>query len=132
MLDFSLLYSTISWWKVENIICNIILIIFNRSFIMIANIYVRIDVLSIRFFINNIIKNLSIILDHLMGWLYDPTALYIDLKYISFTMIIFLGIFVNCWIWWIRQIVLLTWDVLFLWWKKGRYIHHSMSDLKYN
>ena len=49
MLDFSLPYSTILWWKVANILCNVVLIILDNTFIIIANICIKIDVSSIDF-----------------------------------------------------------------------------------
>ena len=50
MFDFSLIYSTILWWKVAYIICFVILILFDNNFIIIVNIYVGIYGPSINFY----------------------------------------------------------------------------------
>ena len=43
MFDFSLIYSTISWLKVANILYKVILNLFDYNFITMTKIYVRID-----------------------------------------------------------------------------------------
>ena len=45
-----LLFFKWSWWKVASIICKLILIISDNKFIIISNIYVSINVLSIHFY----------------------------------------------------------------------------------
>ena len=43
MLAFLLLFLTMSWWKVANIIYKLILVLFGNNFIITANICVSID-----------------------------------------------------------------------------------------